>query len=70
MDSDYKPETVGNTTVYPPADTISRTLDLNYVVSLEAGKAYQVWMMAKDTVYNTMGFFSGEIVPDSSSGGF
>lgn len=57
MDSDYKPETVGNTTVYPPADTISRTLDLNYVVSLEAGKAYQVWMMAKDTVYNTMGFF-------------
>ena len=29
MDSDYKPETVGNTTVYPPADTISRTLDLN-----------------------------------------
>lgn len=52
----HKPETVGNTTVYPPADTISRTLDLNYVVSLEAGEVTGV-DDGKDTVYNTMGFF-------------
>lgn len=50
MDSPYEAETVGNSQVYPPADTICRTLDLEYVVSLEAGKRYQLWLKMEDPV--------------------
>lgn len=50
MDQPYQAETVGNSQVYPPADTICRTLDLEYVVSLEAGKYYQLWLMVQDSV--------------------
>jgi len=50
IDYVYQAETVGNSQVFPPADTLCRTLDLDYIVGLEAGKAYQLWLVVKDTV--------------------
>lgn len=49
----YRTETVGNAQVYPSADTICRTLDLNYVVDLKPGKAYTLYLMVKDSVLGT-----------------
>ena len=57
MDSPYEAETIGNSDVYPPADTICRTLDLNYVVSLEAGNSYQLWLLIRDTVNDISGVY-------------
>lgn len=49
----YRTVTVGNAQVYPPADTICRTLDLDYIVDLEPGKAYTLYLMVKDSVLGT-----------------
>ena len=49
-DYPYQMVTEGNSQVYPPADTIGMSLDLEYVVDLDAGKNYQVWLLVKDTV--------------------
>ena len=57
MDSPYQAETVGNSEVYPPADTICRTLDFDYTVTLEAGKSYQLWLKIQDTVNDISGVF-------------
>lgn len=45
----YQPEQVGNTMVYPPADTIARTRKLDYVVTLQPG-TYFIYLMAEDSV--------------------
>ena len=50
MDYPYETVTEGNSEVWPPADTICRTLDLNYIVDLEPGQWYQVYLMVRDTV--------------------
>lgn len=57
MDSPYQAETVGNSEVYPPADTICRTLDFDYTVTLEAGKSYQLWLKIQDTINNISGVY-------------
>ena len=44
MDYPYQMVSEGNSQVYPPADTIGMSLDLEYVVDLDAGKNYQVWL--------------------------
>lgn len=51
-DYPYKAQSVGNAQVYPPADTICRTLSLDYTVSLEAGKRYSLDLIIMDTVTN------------------
>ncbi len=54
----YTTVTVGNSQVYPEADTISWTLDLNYEVALEPGNYYNLYFMAKDTVYDFVAFLT------------
>ena len=48
MDFYYSTVQVGNDEVYPPADTISHDLQLNYIVDLEPGSMYQLWLKAED----------------------
>lgn len=43
----YEEEIVGNTTQYPAPDTISHTLELNWIVDLEPGE-YRYYLMARD----------------------
>ncbi len=51
-DYPYEAQSVGNAKVYPPADTICRTLSLDYTVSLDAGKTYSLDLVIKDSVTN------------------
>ena len=51
FDQQYGPVQNGNSEVYPSADTISRTLELEYVIEEKrAGKYWQLWLTARDTV--------------------
>lgn len=69
MDSDYKPETVGNTTVYrrrhhfpyTRSELCGESRGGESLSGVDDGQRYGIQ-------YD--GIFSGEIVPDSSSGGF
>lgn len=45
----YQAVQVGNSMVYPPADTLAHTKKLDYIINLEAGQ-YKFYFMAKDTV--------------------
>lgn len=49
----YQTVTEGNAQVYPPADTIGKTLDLNYIVNLAPGKRYSLYLMVRDSVLRT-----------------
>ncbi|MBR1520444.1 MAG: hypothetical protein IJ635_04325 [Bacteroidaceae bacterium] len=50
IDNPYTAIEVGNTTSYPPADTICRTKDLYYKCDLPAGM-HRIYFQAEDTVY-------------------
>ena len=54
MDAHYAPVTVGNSEVYPPADTIGREAELEYTIALEPGNSYQLWFVVRDTVTENM----------------
>jgi hypothetical protein len=58
IDYPYQTVTEGNAQVWPPADTICRTLSLDYVINLKPGKRYILYFMARDTVSNFTTFFS------------
>ncbi|MDT3387818.1 MAG: hypothetical protein LIR46_08680, partial [Bacteroidota bacterium] len=45
----YQAEQVGNSMVYPSADTIAHSRHLNYVVDLKPG-TYFIYLMAEDSV--------------------
>ena len=53
----YQPEQVGNSMVYPPADTIAYTKKLDWIVDLEPG-IYRFYMMAEDSVKGMKAFFT------------
>ena len=64
----YLPVQQGNTLVYPPADTIATTKDLNWTCNLKAGQ-YQFYFMAEDSVTGMKGYYQLGRYIDIKSGG-
>ncbi|MDR1273593.1 MAG: hypothetical protein LBK12_03490 [Odoribacteraceae bacterium] len=57
IDDPYNPVTVGNAEVWPPADTIGRSLALEYIVDIAAGRRFRLFFTATDTVNGGAAFF-------------
>ena len=64
----YRAEQVGNTMVYPPADTISHEKDLKWTCDLKPG-TYLLYCKAEDTVNGITGYYDlGSYLTVASNG--
>lgn len=55
----YEAQQVGNKMVYPPADTISHSKQLDWNVNLEPG-TYRFYLMAEDSITGMRGYYQAE----------
>lgn len=53
----YQAQQVGNSLVYPPADTIATTRKLDWTVDLKGGQ-YRFYLMAEDTITGMRGYYN------------